>query len=264
MQSTYSKRVILWGTFIVVLAAVAVVIFMFRTEIASLLGFAPPPCGEAQLAINSEVYRIQTIKPAKDGSITVPSNKPGTAYWVEDTTSNYVFFINDDLTLMGGAAKITWADCNSTAYVLYEPEPGVPDNATLLDQSTSRITIVVQNSKVITGSLIGEEINVFNTPDPAEILAEVSLLETTTSAGKATITVSVSIANQGPAALTVRAYDVALLVNNAPRVLTSSEPTLPKEIAAGATETFAFTFARPNTPTATLKVFSVEYDLEGY
>ena len=37
-----------------------------------------------------------------------------------------------------------------------------------------------------------------------------------------------------------------------------------KEIAPGVTETIYFTFPRPSSPTATLKIFTVEYDIEGY
>lgn len=258
-----SRRPILWGILLAVLAVAVVLIYLFKNEIGNLLGFVPPPCGQSQLEINGQIYPIETIRPKQDGSIKVP-NKPGAAYWVDGTTSNYVFYINDAVSTSGGAAKITWANCNATAYILYQPEPGLPDNVALLDQSTSEITIIVQNKMVIKGGLIGEELNVIPTPDPAEMLAEISLLETTTAADKTTISVQVSIVNYGQSAITLTLNDVALLAENAPTAFPGSEPALPKEIAPGVTENFTFTFARPNTPTATLKIFSAEYELEGY
>jgi hypothetical protein len=46
--------------------------------------------------------------------------------------------------------------------------------------------------------------------------------------------------------------------------MTSSEPRLPKEIEAGSTETIYLTFPRPASPTASLKIFTIEYDIDGY
>jgi hypothetical protein len=90
-------------------------------------------------------------------------------------------------------------------------------------------------------------------------------LETTTSADGTTIKVSVSIQNYGAAAFTLSTSDVSLTQQDGTSLnMVSSEPPLPKEIAPGATETIYFTFPRPASPTATLKIFTVEYDIEGY
>jgi hypothetical protein len=42
------------------------------------------------------------------------------------------------------------------------------------------------------------------------------------------------------------------------------KPRLPEEIKPGEIKTFDFTFRRPASQTATLKIFTVEYDIEGY
>jgi len=227
-----------------------------------------PPCGKSTLQIGDVVYQIKETKTKSDGSLKTPSNTPDIAYWVNQTETNHVFALSptsENRALQNAnpeQAVVTWANCNSSTYVLSAPQAGVPDMNALLDQSISGITIFVQDSFVMHGEFIGEEIQVFDTPDPSEILAEISLLETTASADKTTISVKVSIANVGQSAITLTPNDVSLLVNNNSSPPTTSNPILPKEIASGATETFSFTFTHPNIPGATLKIFSAEYELE--
>jgi hypothetical protein len=232
----------------------------------------------ATLLLGANQYKIQTIKPNSDGTLSIPNNHPDIAYWVEGTDTNYVFGLSpaaNNLALetsikSGDQATITLDNCNSTKYSLSVPQQGVPNNSTLLDQSTSEITVFVQPDSstkgfVITGELRGETITSFNTPDTSQIQAEVSLLETTTSADGKTIRVGISILNNGQTPITLSTSEVSLTSENATAVaLETSEPALPKEIKPGATETFHFTFARPNTKTVTIKVFSAEYELDGY
>ena len=203
---------------------------------------------------------------------------PDTAFWIDGTNTHYVFGLSpteNNLALVsslknGDTATITWDNCNSTTYKLSAAQSGVPDNSVLLDQAASGITIFIQPSSalagfVIDGELAEETINAFNTPDPSEIQAEISLLETTTSDDGQTIRVSISILNYGQSAITLSTIDVALTPQDtAPLVMINSEPTLPVEIAPGATEEIHFTFPRPSFQLATIKVFSVEYELEGY
>src|SRR5207247_902564 len=113
----------------------------------------------------------------------------------------------------GDQATITLDNCNSTKYSLSVPQPGVPNNSTLLDQSTSKITVFVQPDSstagfVVTGELLGETITTFNTLDISQIQAEVSLLETTTSADGKTISVGISILNNGQTPITLSTSDV--------------------------------------------------------
>jgi len=239
-----------------------------------------PDCGPPTLVLGTTKFRIEPIEPAADGSLAVPADSPEVAYWVEGTNTNYVFALSpapnnlalETLLKTGDQATVTWANCNSTTYQLSAPSPGPLDNNVLFDQSASAITIFARQIAgteefMVKGVLVGEEINTFNTPvsDGSEIQAEIGLLETTTLPEEKTIRIRISIYNWGQSAFTLSTSDISLTQpDGAPLILASSEPSLPKEIARAATETFNFTFPRPSTQTATLKIFTVEYDIEGY
>jgi hypothetical protein len=235
-------------------------------------------CGTATLLLGSSALQIETIQPGADGTMAVPSDKSGIAYWVEGTNSNYTFVLSptsENLAMMdalsaGGTAKVTWSDCNSTSYSLFAPQQGSFNSAALPDQSVDGITVFFQTdpsgaSFVFMGELTEEQISTFNTPVPGDIQAEISLLETTTSPDGGSIRVGVSIQNYGTAAIVLSGTDVALTQpDGTPVGMLSSEPPLPKEIAPGTTETVYFFFYRPASSTATLKLLTVEYELEGY
>lgn len=281
---------ILMGVGIVLL--LALVLFLFRGNIFQALApstetpiiptmFIPTPdCGSPTLVLGTATFQIQNIPRAPDGSLPVPTDTSGVAYWVEGTSTNYVFVLSptpDNLALMstitvGSTAKATWKNCNSTSYSLSAPQQGSLTVSTLPDQSIDGITVFFQTDVsgagfVFTGELTEEQISTINTPDlgGSEIKAEISLLETTTSADGTSIRIGVSIQNYGEAPFTLSASDISLTQQDGtPLVMASSEPPLPKEVGAGSTETIYFTFPRPASPSATLKIFNIEYDLEGY
>ena len=237
-------------------------------------------CGPPTLVLGAATFQIQNITSAPDGSLVVPPDGSGVAYWVEGTNSNYVFAFSptaDNVALMsaltaGTTAKATWKNCNSTTYDLLAPETVPATIPTLLDQSTSGITMLIQSdpataSFVIRGELAGEQLSTINTPSSgaSDIQAEISLIETTASPDGTTIRVGISIQNYGAAAFTLSTTDVMLTAQDgSPLTMVISEPPLPKEIAPAAIEAFYFTFPRPPSPIATLKIFEIEYDIEGY
>jgi hypothetical protein len=235
-------------------------------------------CGSSVLKIGESTYQIKTIKPKEDGSLKIPSNKPDIAYWIEGTNKNYVFALSpteNNLALQNSLqgqeeATITWDNCNSTTYKLSAPQAGIPDNNTLLDQSVSGLTLFVQlNSSsagfLIKGELSEETINAFNTPNSSEVQAEISLLDTSTSDDGKNISVAISVMNYGQSTITLSANDILLTSDgNKPIAPGNVEPSLPKEIQPGTTETFHIIFPRPSSATVTLKIFNAEYDLEGY
>lgn len=239
-----------------------------------------PDCGSPTLVLGTTTFQIQTITPGTDGSLNVPSDTSGIVYWVDGTNKNYVFVFSptqENLSFMstitpGSTAKATWKNCNSTTYILSAPQPGSFNSSALPDQSVDGIAIFFPWDPtgvgfVFTGEVTEEQINTFNTPaaGTSDIQAEVSLLETTASPDGMTIKVGVSIQNYGTTPITFSTTDVSILQQDStPLVMISSEPALPREIAAGTTETISFTFPRPASPTATLKIFTVEYDIEGY
>ena len=283
---------ILMGVGIVVLCAL--LLFIFRGNIFQTLTpatetpapviptmFIPTPdCGSPTLVLGTATFQIQNITPAPDGSLAVPPDTSGIAYWVEGTDTNYVFVLSptpDNLALMstitvGSTAEATWQNCNSTTYGLSAPQQGSLNASISPDQSIDGITIFFQTDGsgagfVFNGELTEEQISTINTPDlgGSDIQAEISLLETTTSADGTTIRVGVSILNYGTAAFTLSARDVSLMQQDGtPLVMARSEPPLPKEVGAGSTETIYFTFPRPASPTAILKILTIEYDIEGY
>src|ERR1700752_1052243 len=122
---------ILMGVGIVLL--LALVLFLFRGNIFQALApstetpiiptmFIPTPdCGSRTLVLGKATFQIQNITRAPDGSLPVPTDTSGVAYWVEGTSTNYVFVLSptpDNLALMstitvGSTAKATWKNCNS-------------------------------------------------------------------------------------------------------------------------------------------------------
>jgi hypothetical protein len=253
-------------------------VFAFVVSSCQLPGFGTKNagCGPAALKIGDRSYQIKNVKAEKDGSLKIPGNQPETAYWVEGTETNQVFALSpteNNLALPsslknGDTVSVMWQNCNSTTYTIADIQSTVPDNSALIDQSTSQVTIFVRGDSsgfVAKGDLAGESITTFNTPDASQKLAEISLLETSASKDGKSINISVSINNYGSSAFTLSPTDVSLMTaDGTPVTMTSSDLALPKEIVAGKTETFQFTFPRPITPTATLKVLTVEYDVEGY
>ena len=243
--------------------------------------FVPTPdCGTPTLLLGSSTFQIETVPPGTDGTLAVPSNKSGIAYWVDGTNSNYIFVLSptpENLAIMpaltiGSTAKVTWSNCNSTTYTLSSPQPASFSSSALPDQSVEGITVFFQTdasgaSFVFRGELTEEQTRTFDTPVPGavDIQAEISLLETTTSPDGGSIRVGVSIQNYGAAAFMLSGTDVTLTQPDGTLVsMLSSEPPLPKQVAPGTIETLYFFFSRPASATATLKLFTVEYELEGY
>jgi hypothetical protein len=102
-------------------------------------------------------------------------------------------------------------------------------------------------------------------PDYGEILAEIGLVDASLSLFRTSLKIEVSIYNFGKIPITLSDRDVSLTQpNGTPLALKSSKPSLPNEIQPGETKTIEFTFETPTSPTAMLRVLTVEYDVEGY
>jgi hypothetical protein len=235
-------------------------------------------CSPPTLTLGATTFEIENVTRAADGSLNLPPGTSGRAYWVEGTNTNYVFVLPplpENLAVMstltdGTATAVTWSNCDSTTYSLSAPQQSSLNVSTASDQSMQGITVFIETDPsgtgfAFTGALTGQEITTFNTPSPNEVQAEIGLLEMVTSTDRKTVTVVVSIQNYGASAITVTANVIALTQpNGAALVLESSRPRLPEGIRPGDTKSFDLTFPRPTSPTATLKIFTVEYDIEGY
>jgi hypothetical protein len=237
-------------------------------------------CSPPTLVLGATSYQIENVSLSADGTISVAPDVNGTAYWVEGTGPQYIFMLSptvENLNLLtslpeGISATATWSNCNSTTFTLSAPQPGDLEITYLREQSAASILIFLQldptgEGFMISGEMTGEQISTFNTPDISrdEVQAEIGLVETEASADGNSIQLTISIYNFGGTILSLADSDVSLIPSGAePLVMSASEPALPREIAPAVTETFTFTFPRPATPTATLRVFTVEYDIEGY
>jgi len=250
------------------------------TPLVPTMSIPTPDCGSPTLTLGTATFQVQNLTPAPDGSLPVPPDTSGIAYWVEGTNTNHVFVLSptpENLSMASGltagtTAKATWKNCNSTSYSLSAPESDVMNVSDLPDQSLDGIIVFIPsdssgNGILVKGELTEEQISTVDTPAPGEleIQANIGLLETTTSSNGTTIRIGVSINNYGESPFTLSDSEVSLFQeDSAALAMISSEPPLPKEIAAGTTETLYFTFPRPASPTATLKILTIEYDIEGY
>jgi hypothetical protein len=237
-------------------------------------------CGSPTLILGTTTFKIENLAPAADGSLSVPPDSSGIAYWVEGTNTNYVFVLSPmpenlaamDTITVGSPATATWSDCSLTSYNLSAPQQASFNSSALPDQSQEGIMVFFQTDAsgagfVFMGGLAEQAVDVITTPraDESGVLAEISLLETIRSADGATIRVSLSIHNYGQAAFNVSADNISLIqTEGSTLALTDSKPRLPERIKPGETKTFEFSFPRPSSPTATLKIFTIEYDIEGY
>lgn len=282
-------------------AALIGLVFLQPQLTSVLAGFLPGnPC-QASLVIGSQTYQVWPISSDASGNYSVPIRQPGRAYYVQDTSSNYVFFlspVSDNQTLMsslqaGKPASVTWSNCTTNSYRLGQPVPEILDMPDLLSQTSTGITVIVpwQGSSsgfVLKGMQDNFLLPVISTPDASlavippeataevasppvpvtglsEFLTEISLLEITPSADLKTIQVGISIHNYGglPGRLTV--CDVALTPSGGtPLAAWLTDPALPVELAPGATQTLSLTFPHPATATATLNILNLEFVLEGY
>jgi hypothetical protein len=237
-----------------------------------------PPCAGASLQLGAATWKIETIQQSADGLITVPADTHRVAYWIKNLEMNSVFALsptqaNLDLlaNLQGGEqATITWENCNTATFILFAPQTGDPDAEVFTDQSAFGLIVYIPESPstlgmLVQGGLAGETITSPPTPEPSEVNAEISLLETSTSDNQQTIQVVISIVNYGSDPITLTENDISLTPNDAaPLKVTRVDPALPQEINPDETKPFTLIFPRPDTATATMKIFTVEYDLEDY
>jgi hypothetical protein len=256
--------------------------------VALQVGLPQPPvsvepprveCEAALLEIGSQIFGFNALAPAEDGSFTIPADgAPDSAYWVAGSELAPLFYLSPTAAnralvtslAEGEPVRVTWQNCNTTSFTLFPAELEANDLAQIAAGLEAGIAIAVQDESaaqawVARSELQGEEIFVFSTPDPNEMLAEIGLLEVSTSEDRTSITVRISIYNAGQSQIALEMDDVSLMTDG--EIISRSlfsEPALPKNIAPGSSEEFFFTFVRPTTTEATFRVFDIEYDLENY
>jgi hypothetical protein len=235
-------------------------------------------CSPPTLTLDATTLQIENMSRAADGSLNLPLGTSGLAYWIEGTNTNYIFVLPplpENLAVMStitveSPVTVTWSNCNSSTYTVSVPQQGSWNDSTLTDQSKEGITVFFQTDAsgagfVFTGGLSEQAITSFDTPAANEVQAEIGLLETTASEEGKTLRISISIQNYGNAALAVSIRDLSLTQPDGTSLaLENSQPRLPETINVGDTKTFELTFPRPTSPTATLRIFNVEFDIGEY
>ena len=123
------------------------------------------------LVIGRLTMLVETLNPARDGSLHYPNSYLYRAYWVMGTFTSPAFLVSpapDNQSLVssfdaGQTATVNWANCKTSRYRLSSPAPGSLDGVKLPDQTTTRIVIFFPTSAsersqgwVIYGELEGD------------------------------------------------------------------------------------------------------------
>src|SRR6266498_5974383 len=136
-------------------------------------------CGSPTLVLGTTTFQIQNLTPSADGSLSVPADTSGIAYWIQVSNSNPVFVLSptpQNITAMstisvGSAANVTWADCSSGTYSLSAPQSGSLDGSAFSGQSKEEITVFFPTASsgagfVFKGKRTEEPIIAINLPTP--------------------------------------------------------------------------------------------------
>jgi hypothetical protein len=241
--------------------------------------FTPTPaCTDPWLVVGSARYPVQFISPAADGSLSLPPNpSDGTAYAALLVPGQYVFLFaptQAGLALVqsakpGDIITTGGTNCAEESFTLAAPEAVPAYSAALWNgQSAGALILLLGTdggqSILIRGGEVPEQVVATDIPNPQSVEAEISLEDaSTTLAGK--LRVKLSINNYGASAITLTAADVSVIpTGGSPLAVEDGNPNLPLTIAPGAVQSLALTFPKPETPTALLRIFTIEYDLSGY
>jgi len=239
-----------------------------------------PSCAGASLQVGSDTWQVESAWRASDGSINVPSDTPGIAYWVLGPQNIYIFALSPtqaNLDLFsslqdGELALLTTQDCDSVTYRLSLSQPGEPGSQVMANQPASGIIIYVPDSSLAsgaytTGNLSEVTITSLGESDPAtaDPQVSISLQDISTPTDGIHIQVVVTLLNTGTTLITVSNRDFSLIPPSAPPLeLIQSYPSLPAKISPDQMITFNLVFPRPSTPSAILNILAQSFNLSGY
>jgi hypothetical protein len=231
-----------------------------------------PQCIQPTLTLGALNYRIEPVTRPANSFPNIPKRKKDVAYWVEDTTVNYVFALSptkDNLALnsvlkAGDPAIISWADCSKDEYTVKSVETAQTNDLKLFDQSTGGLTIYVQTND---SALVihGER----PLAQPAETAAATS--ENTTQLNiqfsdltppdDKSVKIGLEITNEGSQTITLTNQDISLTSDNNAEVFPLiTEPALPQDIPPGGTLSMAVTFPKPAANSAVLRIINLTFD----
>lgn len=231
-----------------------------------------PQCVQPALTLGSMKYEIKPISREPNTFPEISKPKKDVAYWVEDTTVNYVFALSptkDNLALntvlkTGDPTVINWADCSKDEYAVQSMETIPSGNQKIFDQTSGGITIYVpgdSSTLVIRGERPTVQPAETAAPVPtSEFQVDISLLDSP-PADSQTVKIALEITNRGSKAISVDQEDISLTVNSNPEVFPSStEPVLPQELKPGVPLQIIVTFPKPQASSAILRIFDTTFD----
>jgi hypothetical protein len=239
-----------------------------------------PSCAGASLQVGSDTWQVESAWRASDGSINVPSDTPGMAYWVQGPKNNYIFALSPtqaNLDLFsslqdGELARLTTQDCDSVTYRLSLPYPGEPGSEVLANQPASGIIVYIPDSSLASGTYTSgvlSQVTITSLgeadPAPADPQVSISLQNISTPTDGIHIQVVATLLNTGTTPITVSNGDFSLIPQSAlPLELIQSYPSLPARISPDQMVTFNLVFPRPSNPSAILKILAQSFNLSGY
>jgi hypothetical protein len=239
---------------------------------------ATPACGDSTLAIGQAQYRIEALARQPHGSLQVPGDSPGIAYWISGSSPYHVFALEarpENLALetnakTGDEIAIAWSDCENEVYTIRRVENNPQGINTVFDTAVAGITLLVPSGPGSAGLVMRAQHPDEQTaelPDPGQfnIKAEIGMLEASQSLLDGFILARVSIHNYGGSEFTLAAVDVSVTGEDGQLVsLQHSDPILPQILAPGETREFEFLFPGAPFPNPVLRIFNVEYNLDDF
>jgi hypothetical protein len=239
-----------------------------------------PPCSGARLQVGSDTWQVESAWRATDGSINVPSDTPGIAYWVLGPQNMDIFALSptqDNFDLFsslqdGELALLTTQDCDSVTFRLSLPQTGEPGSEVSSNQPASGIIVYIPDSSLASGTYttgVLSEVTITSLeeaePAPADPQVSISLQNISTPTDDIHIQVVVTLLNTSTTPITVSNGDFNLIPPSAsPLELIQSYPSLPAKINPDQMLTFNMVFPRPSSPSAILKILAQSFTLSGY
>ena len=248
----------------------------FNTPTPTLTPTPTPQCVRPTLSLGTSTYPLDVINLTTEGTLPTVSGSAGTAWWVSNTFSPFVFLFTPALGSLDLSTSLTpsdpmvvqWADCGREVFVLTGIQPGSPDAQSLLAQSGPGMAVIVGPGGTLPGYVInGQRPELVNPPTPEPtapnaIIVDITFEGTILSADQKALLTRLTITNRGANPIIMTTNDLSLTAEGkAPLSPLSVEPTLPQEIQPGGSLSITITFSNPGGNTAVLKVLDTTVDL---
>jgi len=266
------------------IAALVLAYSMFQPKIVAFLQVATPtftpaptpPCIQPTLSLGAYIYPFETIPIAQEDTLPSPIGSAGSAFWLSDTFSPFVFIYEpairnlslQEALVTGDLMVIQWADCGKEEFVLTDMQQGSADIQDVLAQTTPGIVVIAEPVGTSQGYVLyGERPELINPPTPAStnentLVVDITVGQTVVSDDQQNLLTSLTITNPSHQAIIMTENDLALTVEGMESLKpVSVSPTLPQEIPADGILSLVMVFPNPGGHTAVLRVLDVTADI---